>query len=133
MKINRSISSLVLAAGVAVAAFGFAGTAQAQDVFWSVGVASPGVQLGVTNARPVYARPVYVQPQPVYVAPPPMVYVQPSPYYVAQPRYVQVEGPRYGYQREWHHGRDHRWGDRFAQNRFEGDRSGHDRGDHRRD
>jgi len=114
MKIDRYVSSLAMAAGVAIAAVGFAGAAQAQDVFWSVGVNSPGVQLGASNARPVYAQPVYVQPQQVYVASQPMVYMQPSPHYVAQPRYVQAEWPRYGYQREWRHGRDHRSGERFG-------------------
>ena len=132
MKINRSASSLVMAAGVALAAFGFTGAAQAQDVFWSVGMSSPGVQLGVTNARPVYAPPVYVQPQAVYMAPQPMVYVQPAPVFVAPPRYIQTDWRRPGYEREWHHGRDHRRGERFEPNRFEGERSGHDHQDHRR-
>ncbi|MEX1167838.1 MAG: hypothetical protein WEK74_13410 [Hydrogenophaga sp.] len=47
--------------------------AQARDnVYWSIGVDSPGVQLGISNAPPVYVqrpRPVYVQPAPVVVYP----------------------------------------------------------------
>jgi hypothetical protein len=50
---------------------GFMGLAQANDVHWSVGVASPGISIGVTNSRPVVVvpAPVYVQPQVVYAQP----------------------------------------------------------------
>ncbi len=108
----------LIAATLAVAAFGFAGAAQARDnVSFSVGIGVPGVQVGVTNAYPVYSQPVYVQPAPVYVQPAP-VYVQPRPvyygpqpvYYAPQPVYVRpgrhhghrgngyyVQAPRHGY------------------------------------
>lgn len=73
-----------------VAALAGAGAAQARDdVFWSIGVASPGVQLGVSNARPVYVQPapVYVQPAPVVAYPAPVV-VRPPIY-----SYTQVSPP----------------------------------------
>ncbi|MES2511906.1 MAG: hypothetical protein V4625_18425 [Pseudomonadota bacterium] len=105
----------LVAATLAVAAFGFAGAAQARDnVSFSVGIGVPGVQVGVTNAypvytQPVYQQPVYVQPAPVYVQPRP-VYYGPQPVYVApQPVYLRpgrhhghrggyyVQAPRHGY------------------------------------
>jgi hypothetical protein len=116
-----------VAATLTVSALGFAGAAQARDnVTFSVGLSSPGVQLGVTNgypvaypaysaypAYPVYSQPqaVYVQPQPVYVQPRP-VYVQPAPiyvprpvYYGGQPVYVAPQPVYYGRPRgHWNHG-----------------------------
>lgn len=96
-KTNRSIAVSSVMAACALAAIGFTASAQARDnVYWSVGVGSPGVSVGVTNARPVFAQPVYAQPvyvqqQPVYVQPRP-VYVQPEPVYVQpRPYYVQQE------------------------------------------
>jgi hypothetical protein len=75
--------------------------ARASEVYWSVGVHSPGVQLGVSNAppRPVYVqRPsrVYVQPAPVVVYPGyrhvrPVVVVPAPVYYQGAPRYEYVE------------------------------------------
>ncbi|WP_114973978.1 hypothetical protein [Rhodoferax ferrireducens] len=128
MKINRSISSLVAAAGVAIAALGMTGTAQADNVYWSVGVSSPGVNVGVANGppmyQPVYQQPVYVEPRPMYRrAPPQVVYVQPAPVYVAQPQYVQSG---WGYpDRGWRHGH----GRRQDFDRYDGGRSGHGRRD----
>jgi len=113
-KISRS-AVLTGAAGVlAFAAMGFAGVAQARDnVFWSVGVGSPGVAVNVGNAFPVYTQPapVYVQPAPVYYQPAPVyvqpapVYVQPRPYYYGAPQVVYVQP---GYRHGWHkkHGHD---------------------------
>ena len=40
---TRSIYAMAAAAGVALALLAGAGTAQARDVYWSVGVNSPGV------------------------------------------------------------------------------------------
>ena len=100
------------AAALAIAAMGFAGGAHARsDVQFSVGVVLPGAQIGVTNAYPVYAQPVYVQPPPVYMQPRP-VYVQPAPvYYQPRPVYVQPAPVYYGRPHGWnkrhgHHGRD---------------------------
>ncbi|MCJ0762447.1 hypothetical protein [Variovorax terrae] len=91
MKFNRSVYISAAAAVLAVAGLATAGAARAGGVSWSVGVSSPGVVVGVSNAPPVYyaPQPVYVQPQPVYVQPAP-VYVQPrTVYYAPQPVYVQ--------------------------------------------
>jgi PXPV repeat (3 copies) len=92
MSLNRSIYAKAAAGALALAALGTAGIAQARDVYWSVGVSSPGVQVGVANAPPqpvYYPQPVYVQPAPVYVQPAP-VYAQPAPiYYRPAPVYVQ--------------------------------------------
>lgn len=127
MKSSRSVYSLAAAATLAMAALGAGTAAQAGDVFWSVGVASPGVQVGVSNAPPVvvHQRPVIVYPQPqVVYAPPPVVYY-PQPVYqqpqvvyqqpqvvYQQPYYTQAgwiyPGYRYGWDK--HHGHDNRHG-----------------------
>jgi PXPV repeat (3 copies) len=92
MKVSRSLYATAAAGALAIAAMGATTAAQARsDVFWSVGISSPGVQLGVANAPVIqhYPQPVYVQPQPVYVQPAP-VYAQPAPiYYRPAPIYVQ--------------------------------------------
>ncbi len=134
MKSFRSVYCKV--ALTALAVLGFAGAAQATgNVYWSVGVESPGIAVGVSNARPVYVQPapVYYQPQPVYYQPQPVyyqpapVYVQPRPIYI-QPRpvYVQPEPVYYGRSHGWHkrhghHGRDYDDDDR---------RGGHRKGGH---
>lgn len=95
------------AAVAALAVLGFAGAAQARDnVYWSIGVESPGIAVGVTNARPVYVQPapVYVYPQPVYVQPAP-VYVQPRPVYVV-PAPVYYGRPYGWHKKHGHHDRD---------------------------
>ena len=112
-------------AALGAAALAATGAAQARDdVFWSVGLASPGVQVGLSNGAPqVYVQPapVYYQPAPVYVQPRP-VYVQPAPVvYRSAPVYYQPApvvyravgwappGHAYGYgeyRRARHHGRD---------------------------
>ena len=122
-KVNRPAILAGAAAPLAIAAMGFAGAAQARDnVYWSVGIGTPGAVVNVGNSRyagPIYQAPVYVQPQPVYVAPAPVyyqprpVYVQPAPvYYAPQPTYyapqpVYVERPRY---RHYRHDRQYREG-----------------------
>lgn len=109
IKKNRSVVVAGAMATLAVAAMGFAGAAQARDnVYWSVGVGTPGAVVNVGNASPVYVQPqpVYVQPQPVYVQPAPRyyqprpVYVQPAPVYLA-PQPVYYDRPHRG------HGRRH--------------------------
>ncbi len=99
------LSRLALIAAAGFFSIGFAGLAQANDIHWSVGVASPGVSIGVSNSRPVVVvpAPVYVQTVPVYRRPVP-VFVQP------QVVYVQPQGPGRGWYRERdnkHHGKGH--------------------------
>lgn len=99
MTTQRSAFAAVAAGALVLASIGFAGAAQARDnISFSVGVGVPGVQVGVSNAYPVYTQPqpVYVQPRPVYVQPRP-VYVQPQPVYVQPaPVYVQPRPVYYG-------------------------------------
>ena len=94
MKIDRStLIRAVAAAGVALAALGTATVAQARsDVFFSIGAnLSPGVNIGLTNARPYRPQPVYYQPAPVYYQPAP-VYYEPQPvYYQPAPVYYEPQ------------------------------------------
>ena len=92
MNKTRSIYALVAVAAVALAGLGASGAAQARsDVNWSIGVAVPGVVVGVGNGYQGYsgyAPPVYYPPpRPVYYAPPPPVYYAPPPpvYYAPPP------------------------------------------------
>ena len=92
---NRTAFLTGAAATLAVAALSFAGNAEARDnVYWSVGVGSPGAVLNVGNYGPVYqqSQPVYVQPAPVYVQPHP-VYVQPRPVYSQPPPIYYEQRP----------------------------------------
>jgi hypothetical protein len=84
---KTKISAPALAC-VAVLTLGAAGAAQAQDdVYWSIGMSAPGMQVGVSNAPAVVVQaPVYVHAQPPVYVPAP-VYVQPRTVYVA-PRTV---------------------------------------------
>lgn len=91
------LSRSALMAAAALLSAGFAGLAQANDVHWSVGVASPGVSIGVSNSRPVV-----VVPAPVYVQPAP-IYRRAAPIFV-QPQVVYVQPGSYG--RGWH--KDHK-------------------------
>lgn len=108
MKINRTAFVKAAAvAGVALAALGTASVAQARsDVFFSIGAnVAPGVTLGVSNVRPYYPAPVYVQAAPVYYQPAP-VYYEPAPVYYQPAVYLApsygVTYVRPGYR---HHGR----------------------------
>ena len=159
MRINRSASSLVVAASVALAALSMTGAAQAQNVYWSVGLSSPGVQLGVSSALPIIVgqrryqptywptyEPVY-QPvyeteyesayepvyQRVYRAPRPVVYVRPAPYFVGSTQYIRADWRYPGHDRGWNHGQRRYQNERFAQGRSEGERAGHNHPEHRRD
>jgi PXPV repeat (3 copies) len=132
IKTNRSAVVASVAAALAVATMGFAGVAQARDnVYWSVGVGSPGVGVNVGNVGSVYQpQPVYVQPQPVYIQPQPVyvqpqpVYVQPAPiYYQQSPRFVSP-APVYFAPQPIYYGRRH---DGWRQNGqvFQGPRNGY--------
>ena len=115
MTISRSnIVKAAAAAAVAFAALGTASVAQARDnINWSVGInAAPGVVIGASNGY--YAPPVYVQPQTYYPQNvyPSSYYVQPAPIYVAPPVYYRPAPVYYGpsfYYRDGHrHHRGHR-------------------------
>ncbi|MBT9474661.1 hypothetical protein [Polaromonas sp.] len=117
IKSNRSIMLGSATAALAVVAMGFAGAAQARDdVYWSVGVGSPGVSVNLGNAQPIYSQPapVYYQPAPVYVQPAP-VYYQPRPVYVRPaPVYFAPQPVYYGHPGRGH-GRRHGRGEQYMQ------------------
>ena len=110
MKSINSASSMVAVVTLVLGGLGAAATAQAGDVYWTVGVSSPGVQVGVSNGwrygtyQPAYVQPypVYNQPYSVYTQPytvyeaPNVVYVRPAPVYVTQYQYAPVEWQRSG-------------------------------------
>jgi hypothetical protein len=122
MKLNRSVYSLATALALGAAALAASGAAQADNVFWSVGVASPGMQLGVANAPPmIVQQPIYVQqpyaqqyqqPYPAYVQQRPMIYAQAAPVY--------VQYPGWGYEnRGWNRGHERYEHERFEHGRNE--------------
>ena len=120
---NRSLSAWLAAASVALLALGTTGVAQARgNVYWSAGVAVPGVVVGVGNGYSVYTTPA-----PTYYAPPPGYYPPPAGYYPPPPAYYPPQSgyypppvvyyapppPAYGYGyyrgsgRNAHHGYQH--------------------------
>lgn len=126
MRKIRSLSAWVAAASVALAALTGTSTAQASDVYWSVGVAAPGVVVGAGNGYSVYTTPApryyapppqayYPPPAPVYYAPPPPVYYAPPPVYYPPPGYGYYRGNGNHHHRDYYdrgdrHDRDGRGG-----------------------
>lgn len=113
MSTTRSlIGKTAFVGAFAVAAMG---TAQAKDVYWSVGVhAAPGVTVGVGNHRPV--APVVIAPAPVIVPPvaytaPQVVYTQPQVVYPGGIYYAQP-APVVVYRNGWRSGHGHGHGHR---------------------
>ena len=103
---NRSVSAWLAAASVALLALGSTGAAQARgNVYWSAGVAVPGVVVGVGNGYSVYTtpEPTYYAPAPgyypapAYYAPPPVYYPPQSGYYPPPAVYYAPPPPAYGY------------------------------------
>lgn len=102
---SRSWLGRGLAWVAGLCALGATSVAQARDVNWSIGIASPSVSVGVSNHRPVvvYPQPVYVYPQPVYQVRPVPGYVQPvvvHPY----PPVVMYGPPGHGHKHKHRHG-----------------------------
>ena len=140
MKINLSASSLVAVGALALAALGMASSAQAGDVFWSIGVNSPGLQVGVANGAPMVLvqQPVYIQPYPVYreprvvyrqprfvyEEPRQVVYVRQAPVFIEQTQYVRSEWKQRGHR----HGKD-----RYESRNFDHEDSRHRGRGHDRD
>jgi hypothetical protein len=117
----RGLMALGLAGGVWALSVGMSPAQARDDVYWSVGVQSPGVQVGVSNAPPA---PVYVQrprPRPIYVQPAPVV-VYPAPVYYGQPsRIVYVDQWAVPIGRDYDH--------RGRRGKHRGHGHGHDRDD----
>lgn len=121
--LSRSFAKAMAATALLIGVAAYSGSARADNVYWSIGLGSPGVVIGMTNARPL---PIFVQPQLYYVQPAPVfvhptvVYPQPAPVYL-QPRPV--------YQQGWvvqgrPHGKGHKH-DRRHDNRGHGRGYGH--------
>ena len=147
MKSKLSVPALATLTCVAMLTLGASGAAQAHDVddiFWSIGMASPGIRIGVSNAPTVVVQPPIYVPQPVYVEQYP-VYVERPVIYAPPVVYYGYPGRAYGHGRK-HHGhhedhdgyRDYGYGggDRivYGQRNFElqreGRREGHGQGHH---
>ena len=110
-----------LAGAAALVVFGLSSAVQAQQVYWSVGVSAPGVQVGVVSAPPVLVQPGY---QPVLVAPPRVVYVRPAPVVLQPvPQFIRADWRYGGHRRGWEERRQ-------RQERWEGQHA--DRGEHDR-
>ena len=122
---TRSIAALASVA--ALLTLGLSAAAQAQPVYWSVGLSSPGVQVGFSTTpqvmlvQPSY-QPVYVQPRPLYVAPRPVYYAQPAPVFVPPPRYIRTDWHFGGHRHGWQERQERR--DEQHNNRGEHDRRG---------
>ncbi|GAB3470719.1 hypothetical protein [Polaromonas eurypsychrophila] len=137
---SRTLLMAGAAAVLSIAAMGFSSGAHARgDVSFSVGVSTPGVVFGVSNAYPVYTSPAYGQPvygyqqQPSYGYHPQPVYVQPQPVYRPHPVYVQAPvymAPPPVYYRGGHHYRHEGHGHRGHRGHGQGQGQGHrDHGD----
>lgn len=119
------------------------GAAQARDVYWSVDVDAPVMVGGNVHTEFSNAPRVrYVQPQPVIVAPAPVVIEQPAPVYMERrwcpPRAVYVParpvvaypvypgGDRWYRHHDWRHDGVRGWGDGWGRHeRWEHEHRGH--------
>lgn len=100
---------VVMAAAAAL--WAAAGAARADNVYWSVGVHSPGVSVGVSNAPPVvvHTRPVVVYPQQVLVVPQPVYHPRPVVVYPASVHPGWGPPPQH-----WKKGHPHKHGHKHA-------------------
>ena len=97
MRIYHPNCALLASSAVSALALLVGTGAQAREVYWSVGVASPGVTLGVSNAPPVLQhRPVVALLPQVYYSQPPVYYGQPPVYYSQPPVYYSPPRLVYG-------------------------------------
>lgn len=115
MTISSSFRVLLASVGVATVALTASGAACAQNnVYWSVGMSAPGMQVGVANVPPVAVYPQMAYPQviypPMYAVPHPVgYYAPPAPVYYAPP----VWQPRFAYGYHAGYGYGHRMQERF--------------------
>jgi hypothetical protein len=120
--LSRSVAKAMAACALLIGVAAYSASARADDIYWSIGLGSPGVTIGMTNARPL---PIFVQPQPQhYYVQPATVYVHPGAIY-AQPVPIYVQ-PRPVYQQGWAvQGRPHGKGPKHDRRH---DNRGHGRG-----
>lgn len=114
MKAKSLLKPLAALAGAAALLLG-AGAAQAHgdNIYWSIGVGSPGVHVGVASAPPV-------------VAYPPVVYMPPPRPVIYAPAVPVVYGPPPGWRHHHHHGWDRGYAYGYREHEREG-RRGWDR------
>jgi hypothetical protein len=119
---SRSFAKAMAACALVIGLAAYSASARADNVYWSIGLGSPGVTIGMTNARPL---PIFVQPpQQHYYVQPATVYVHPGAFY-AQPVPIYVQ-PRPVYQQGWAaQGRPHGKGPKHDRRH---DNRGHGRG-----
>ncbi|AMM23397.1 hypothetical protein [Variovorax sp. PAMC 28711] len=115
MSLTRSTFFKWAAAATVAAGALFAANSANAGVNWSVGIAAPGIAVGVNQPyyapAPVYynAPQQYYAPPQQYYAPPPPVYYRPAPVYYAPPAPVYYGpgrgyyrgGPGYRHHRDW--------------------------------
>jgi hypothetical protein len=119
--LSRSVAKAMAAFALLIGVAAYSASARADDIYWSIGLGSPGVTIGMTNARPL---PIFVQPQHYYVQPA-TLYVHPGAIY-AQPVPIYVQPPRPVYQQGWAvQGRPHGKGPKHDRRH---DNRGHGRG-----
>jgi hypothetical protein len=121
-KAKTSLAALALLATLGLGASG-AAQAHGSDVYWSIGMSSPGVTVGVSNAPVVVQPPVIYAPAPVVVAPRPVIYPQPMPVYYGYPVFRRHHGwdhERGWERREWEHGDYYRGQGRGGYDRDDG-------------
>lgn len=123
MSIPRS-TFLKLASTTVLATAALFGAASASaGTSWSLGIAAPGVAIGINDPGPVYYEPapVYSRPAPIYYQPAPPVYYRPPPAYYAPPAPVYYE-PGYRHEGRRFHRRDWDEGRRGYRRGWDGDR-----------
>ena len=119
MLLSRSITLKFAAAGIVAAAALFGAGSASAGSNWSLGIAAPGVAIGVGEPGPMYYEPapVYSRPAPVYYPPAAPAYYAPAPTYY-EPDY-RGDGRRF-YRRNWD-------GDRHDRRHWERERREHRR------
>jgi hypothetical protein len=92
MKAKSSLKALAAMVCTAALTLAASGTAQAHgdNIYWSIGMSSPGMQVGVSSAPPMVMYP------PIYMAPRPVVYMPPVVY--GPPGWRRHHGHHGGYQ-----------------------------------
>ena len=109
MSLHRSAFIKWAAFGAVAASALFAAASASAEVNWSIGIGVPAVVNPPVYYEPAPAYvappPVYYQPPPrVYYRPPPPVYYRPAPVYYGPPApvyYGHRDGHRRHYRRDW--------------------------------
>lgn len=123
-KATSSLAALTLLAALGLGASG-AAQAHGDDIYWSIGMSQPGIQIGVSNGPVVVPAPYPVVVRPPVVYAPPPVYYPPPVYRVVYPGYDGYRGHGRWRDRDerWEGHRGERWeGYRGGREEFRGER-----------